>query len=401
MRQLHLISAMYSSKGHGREYIEEFCFRLKDNFQITLYLASKIKIDSFSNDINIVTIDVDYEKTNAENFRKYKFFAPYIRSLSKQKKSYNYYKAIVAKQLIKKDSIVYIMDYDVFPLPFLIKGLKKFEVDIYLWIHSAKLDSKDFLYNAYKRIFIYIFNNKILKGVNGVIVNGVKIKTVLENHLDISKDKIHVIQYPSILKYKKIEKKEARKQLKFKKDENIVLFFGLLRRDKNIEKLVRIISKCKSQPKLIIAGAEASITKKEIIGWVEKYNLENFYLDIDYISERKIALYYSCSDLLILTYDLESKSQSGPLSLAREFTLPVIVSNSEEIGYYVKSNNVGVVINSYNDEDFSKEIDSYFINFKENNRYYHQKINIAKEKFSWEVARELYINIFTKQNRNV
>ena len=396
MRKLHLISAMYSSKGHGREYIDEFCDRLKDSFQITLYLASTTEIENFSNDIRIVTIDVDYEKTNAENFQKYKFFAPYLRSLSKQKKSYEYYKAIIAKQLIEENSIVYIMDYDVFPLPFLIKNLERLKVKTYLWVHSAKLDSKDFLYSAYKRIFIYVFNHKILEKVNGVIVNVVKIKIALEKHLKIPKNKIHVIQYPSILKFKKIDKKEARKQLNFKEDEKIVLFFGLLRKDKNIEKLIRIISKCKSQPKLIIAGAEASVTHYEIVKWVEKYNLKNIHLDINYISENKIALYYSCSDLLILTYSLESKSQSGPLSLAREFSLPAVVSNSEEIGYYVKSNNVGVVVDSYRDEDFSKEIDTYFKNFYCNNKYYYQRINIAKEKYSWEAAANKYNEIFEK-----
>ncbi len=59
------------------------------------------------------------------------------------------------------------------------------------------------------------------------------------------------------------------------KKDKIILFFGMLRKDKNIELLIKSVSEASILPKLIIAGSEASVTRLEIENWIEKYNLEN------------------------------------------------------------------------------------------------------------------------------
>ncbi|WBU90697.1 glycosyltransferase family 4 protein [Cellulophaga omnivescoria] len=394
MRKLHLISAMYSTKGHGFEYVRNFCDNLKSEFNIILHLASDTEIDTPPN-IKVNYTGVNYVKTDAKNFVKYGKFAPYFRAIMKQYVSYCYYKKIVKSGIIQKNDLVYIMDYDVIPLLTLIKKLnKKGVIKTFLWIHSAKFQSKDIIYSLYKSVFKYIFNNKILNNIQGIVVNGKYIKSEISKFLKIQDHKIHIIQYPSSIPFKKVSKPLARKELGLKQNDNVILFFGMLRKDKNIEFTIENVSKSNKEPKLIIAGSEASVTKEDIDKWITKHNMKNYMLDIDYISEEKMALYYSCSDLLILTYELESGSQSGPLSLAREFELPALVTNTGEIGKYVIDNNVGLTADVVGENSFVKKIDYFFNMSNDEQEGLKKSLITAKDKFSWKEAKKKYLILF-------
>ncbi|MFD2100200.1 glycosyltransferase family 4 protein [Flagellimonas iocasae] len=392
MKKLHLVSAMYASKGHGQEYVRNFCYELMGHYNIVLHLATNSEIEA-PEGIQITYTGVDYKRTEAQNFNRYSFFASYFRAIFKQLLSAKYYRKVIKSDLIDNGDLVYIMDYDVIPLKILIDGLKRKGTRIFLWIHSAKFESKNVLYTAYKSIFKKMFNSFISNDIEGVVVNGDFIKEKIEFYLKIPKDKVHVIQYPSSIPFNPINKEAARKKLGISSKDNVVMSFGMLRKDKNIEFLIKSIAQVDTKVLLVIVGSEASVTRKDIENWIDKYNLKSYKLEIDYISEERMALYYSASDLLLLTYNIESGSQSGPLSLAREFELPAIVSNSGEIGRYVQHSGVGLVADLNIKDDFIKKIDRFF-NSEDCKIQIASNIKKAKEMYSWKSAKKKYLEVF-------
>jgi glycosyltransferase involved in cell wall biosynthesis len=388
---------MYSSKGHGKEYVKNFCKGLKNNYDINLFFATTGDYEMEGDGFTITKIAVNYEKTNAEYFIKYRFLAPYIRAMVKQFRSWQYYRRIIKSEKISGSDIVFIMDYDVFPLYLFIKKLKKIKTQNYLWIHSAKFKSKDLLYSIYKSVFRYLFNHHIGPEIKKVIVNGDYIGKEIQSNLKLPNESFKVIQYPSEISYVKVEKPLARERLGFQMNERIVLFFGLLRKDKNVELLIESVAKSKHNIKLLIAGSEASVNESDVMRWLSVHNVDNYFLDIDYISEENMALYYSCSDVLMLTYDIESGSQSGPLSLAREFGLPALVSEVGEIGYYVKSNDIGLTATPNSQESFSSSLNDFFNMSTDELVVLSKNIDLAQKKFSWRAAHSKYIETFDEE----
>ncbi|MEC7263640.1 MAG: glycosyltransferase family 4 protein [Bacteroidota bacterium] len=392
MEKLHLISAMYTVKGHGQEYISNFCAELKEHYEIVLHLASNPDVE-VPDGIKAIYTGIDYKSTEAQKFNKYAALAPYLRALTKQFLSRKYYKEILKSDQLEKGDLVYIMDYDVIPLNMLIKGLSKKGTRNFLWIHSAKFESKNVIYTAYKSIFKRKFEKFISEKIEGIIVNGNYIKEKIQFYLKVPPQKIFVIQYPSSIPFKMIDKGLARKKLDIQPNSNIILSFGMLRKDKNIEFLIESVSKVKSDVTLLIVGSEASVTKNDIEWWIQKYNLKSYKLDIDYISEERMAFYYSASDVLLLTYEIESGSQSGPLSLAREFELPAIVTNTGEIGRYVEDTGVGLLANLEIKNDFAQKIDSFFNNI-ERKKQIVSNTRDAKGLYSWKSAKNKYLMAF-------
>lgn len=392
MRRLHLIAFAYADRGHTKEYVGNFCKRLKNDFDIILHIASKEIID-IPPGIKTNYIGVDIAGVKAENFLKYGRFSNFFKNLSKQRLIVKYSREIVKNAKITERDCVYVMDYTAFSLYFLFKGLRKINPKSYLWIHSARFESKDFVYALYKKMVKFIFNTYVAKTISGIVVNGDYIKTRLSNYLDFEQNKIVVIQYPSEISFKRINKYEAREILGLDKHEEIVLFFGGLRHDKNIEELIISTAEAQNKPLLIIAGSESTVSKEQVVNWLKKHNHTNYFLDISYVTEEKMALYYSCSDVLLLTYNSESASQSGPLSLAREFVLPAIVTDAGEIGYYVKINGIGLVASPSVKDDFKNKVEEFFKIVQESN--FDQNLKIAKAKYSWDNAAKTYTQIFS------
>ncbi|MEJ4087315.1 glycosyltransferase family 4 protein [Galbibacter orientalis] len=393
MKNLHLISAMFVSKGHGFEYIRNFCSKLSDKYNITLHIASSPMPYNLPENIVVNYTNVDYSVTDAKNFIKFGLFGKYFRAIYKQYISFKYYRGVIKNKIVNDEDLVYIMDYDVIPLPYLVYSLSKNKIRIFIWIHSAKFKSKDFLYSLYKYFFKLFFKIFVYSHIEGIVVNGNYIKNKIVDYLDVRDDEVYVIQYPSEIKYEKKSKEESRKSLGLKSTDKVILFFGILREDKNIGALIYHISNSNVKTTLILAGSEGSVSKKDILFWINENRLENYILDINYISEEKIAMYYSAADLLMLTYNHESASQSGPLSLAREFLLPALVSDVGEIGDYVKENKVGLVADIEIEDDFSKKIDLFF-NMDNYHNKFSESLYTAKNKYSWNSAKNEYVKLF-------
>ncbi len=395
MKNLHLIVFAYADRGHTKEYVTNFCTHLQDKFNITIYIASTKPVEEPKN-VECVYIDTDITKLKAEKFLKYGKLSNLAKNIAKQGLIVKYCRKVLSLKKIHKNDVVYIMDYTAPSLYVLFKGLSKIKPKVFLWIHSARFKSTDIIYSIYKKAVQAVFNVYGSKTLAGIVVNGDYIKEKLPEHLSFDPKKIHIIQYPSEIGYSKIDKKLARERLDLALSEDIVLFFGGLRTDKNIEEVVKSTSNAKNKPLLIVAGSESTVSKQQLLEWLKKHNHQNYFLDISYVSEEKMALYYSASDVLLLTYGAESASQSGPLSLAREFLLPAIVTDTGEIGYYIKSNAIGLVSSPSLENDFAKKIESFFD--KSLSEKFRPALNKAKEKFSWDNAAKKYETIFGNSN---
>lgn len=392
MKKIHLITYGYIGRGHGKEYVRNFCSHLGDNFDITLYVASNNEIDTPKN-IKTIYIPFDWESLNIDNYKKYGRFNNVVKQLKKQSLTSNYCKDILKDGHIKNEDTVFIMDYTALSLVSFFKGIIKIKPKTFLWMHSARFDSKDIFYKVYKSLVKYAFKKYVTKYLTGIIVNGDFIKTKINEVLKYDNTKIHTIQYPSEIEYKKVPQHIAREKLGIDLNEKVVLFFGGLRKDKNIEEVIRSTALAKSKPLLLMAGSENTVKRTDIENWLKKYNHQNYKLDIDYISEENMALYYSASDTLLLTYMSESASQSGPLSLAREFELPAIVTDTGEIGYYVKNNDIGLVASPHKPDDFIEKIDVFFSNTATAKSFV-QNVNVCKGKYSWNAASLKYKALF-------
>jgi glycosyltransferase involved in cell wall biosynthesis len=143
----------------------------------------------------------------------------------------------------------------------------------------------------------------------------------------------------------------AHRKLHVKKNERVILFFGLIRRYKGVEDLIAAFKKADHKNvRLIIAGkcTDASL-KQEIIAAQKQYPID---FHDGYVADDQVAAYFKAADVVCLPF--KATTTSGSALLALSFGRALIAPRTgalkdvpSTVGYFydpAKSNDLGQAI---------------------------------------------------------
>ena len=182
-----------------------------------------------------------------------------------------------------------------------------------------------------------------------------------------------------------VDKDKARNSLGLGQ-ENIILYFGLIRDYKGLDILLdsaKLLKNRMKKFKILVAG--------ECYGNENKYiqlAQENNVMDIidfrfDFVPNEKVSQYFCASDLVVLPY--KSATQSGVVPIAYHFDKPVVVSNVGGLHEIVEEGKSGYVCDP-TPESISEMIIKFF---NEDAVQFTEFISKYKQNFSWSN----YINV--------
>ena len=197
----------------------------------------------------------------------------------------------------------------------------------------------------------------------------------------------------------KIDKSKAREYLNINTNENIILFFGFIRKYKGLDLLLQAMSILKSQtsnskfriPKLLIAG-EFYEDRKKYDDLITQLGIaDKLILRTDFISDSEVKYYLSACDFIIQPY--RDATQSGVTPLAYHFEKPMLVTNVGGLPQLVPDGKVGLVC-----EPTPEFIASHIIKLYElGEDYFLPQLREERKKYSWSVL----MNIIKELSWNV
>lgn len=186
----------------------------------------------------------------------------------------------------------------------------------------------------------------------------------------------------------KIEKSTAREKLKIPVDKKVILFFGFIRDYKGLDLLIESMKDLNDEYLLLIAG-EAYGSFKKYDELIEKSGVKNrINLQVRYIPENEIPVFFSAADVCVLPY--RTATQSGIVGIAYHFDLPVIVTNVGGLAEMVEENKTGLIIDKANSGLISSSIKKYFSENSKTNFKSH--ITEYKSLHSWQKLAEAIIS---------
>ena len=179
----------------------------------------------------------------------------------------------------------------------------------------------------------------------------------------------------------KTDKQTARKYLNLEPDGKYILFFGLVRKYKGLDLLLKAMGEQnmkKSGIKLIVAGEfyddpeiYHNIIKEE--GIEDSVIIRN-----EFIPTGEIKYYFSAVDLITQTY--HTATQSGVTQIAYHFDKPILVTRVGGLSETVLHNKTGYVT-----EKSPQSIAGYILDFYIGKREeeFTENVRKEKEKYSW------------------
>lgn len=178
----------------------------------------------------------------------------------------------------------------------------------------------------------------------------------------------------------KIDRDDACKRLAIPSSGKNLLFFGLIRDYKGLDLLIEAMDRLDDSYHLLIAG--------ECYGSFDKYQAqidgsrakERIHLHNQYINDSDIPTFFSAADVLVLPY--RSATQSGVVSVAYNFDLPMVSTPVGDFPNSIDRPGTGIVAEEISSEAIAGSVESLF----SEDKLEMIKRNIAKEKaaLSWE-----------------
>ena len=195
-------------------------------------------------------------------------------------------------------------------------------------------------------------------------------------------------------------KQAARKHLGIDEHENIILFFGFIRKYKGLDILLNAMKIIKEETisrhfrgcKLLIAG-EYYEDKKQYDDLIKELDItDQLILRTDFISDSEVRYYLSAADFVIQPY--RQATQSGVTPLAYHFEKPMLVTNVGGLPSLVPEGKVGLIAEP-NAESIAAKIEELYTIGEE---HFLPFLRVEKLKYSWKVLVDTIINLSVMPN---
>ncbi|RKT60442.1 glycosyltransferase involved in cell wall biosynthesis [Azonexus fungiphilus] len=168
----------------------------------------------------------------------------------------------------------------------------------------------------------------------------------------------------------------------------MVLFFGQIKKVKGLDVLIHAVSHLKSRRddfSIVVAGKVWKDDFSIYQDLIDKLDVSDFFkLDIRYIPDEELAVFYSAAYCIVLPY--KKIYQSGVLLMAMSFGVPVIVSSLPGMLEVVDDGKNGFVFESGNALSLADKIDYALSNTAVVDEVKGSALNLMRLNYSWEVV---------------
>lgn len=189
-----------------------------------------------------------------------------------------------------------------------------------------------------------------------------------------------LVQHPLYDNFGPIIAKElARKHLGLPENEQIVLFFGFIRKYKGLDVLFESMALLKNTNiKLLVAG-EFYEDEKAYQEQVKQLGIaDQLILRTDFIPDSEVQYYLCAADAVIQPY--RNATQSGVTPLAYHFEKPMVVTNVGGLPNLVPHEKVGLVV----EPDAKAIADGIRRFYQLGENYFIPHLRSEKQKYSWD-----------------
>lgn len=250
------------------------------------------------------------------------------------------------------------------------------------------------------------FNRLTLRGQYGLMdhlfVHTMKMKRELVENYGVREKKITVVPYGinNATPNTSLTPEKARDQLGIVGTDRVILFFGNIAPYKGLEFLLdafRIIMTKEASYRLIIAGKPKNYDAywNMIRESLDRHPYrERIIKRVEFIPDPDTEIYFKAADIVVLPY--RHIFQSGVLSLAYSFGVPVIASDVGALREDIVEGRTGFICKPDDPDDLAAAIERYFsseLYGSLNSRRWEIQA-YARQRYSWEVVGEMTVNVY-------
>ncbi len=202
------------------------------------------------------------------------------------------------------------------------------------------------------------------------------------NRIEVSTPAVKLFHPVYSRSFPAASKEELKKKYGIKQDEQIPLFFGLIRDYKGLDILIKALNGMdleKHNIRPFIVG-EFYTDKQKFLNLIKPEHKERYVIIDRFVSQEEADEIFTIADILTLPY--KSASQSGVFNDALNFLLPAVVSSHPGLTEHISHNETGLIFESENINEL-QQILSDFFSKPETKHQIGSNLSKLKKELSW------------------
>lgn len=234
-----------------------------------------------------------------------------------------------------------------------------------------------------------MFRTRVFALVDQFIVHNQISHRELSQAMKLAKKNVDIAVIPHgnyLSVVKRLDIDASREALNIDSDEFVFLFFGQIKAVKGLDLLLQAFAKLalgQSKVSLIVAG---KVWKDDFARYqkiIDELNIaDRVRLNIRYIPDEEVDLFYSAADCVVLPY--RKIYQSGVLLMAMSYGLPVLASDLEGMTEVIKDGGNGFLFKSEDVNDLASKIEYVFENRDIRENVSIAALNTMKTFYDWD-----------------
>jgi D-inositol-3-phosphate glycosyltransferase len=173
--------------------------------------------------------------------------------------------------------------------------------------------------------------------------------------------KVSVIPHGIWRAMAEVARGEALRELGVPTGRPVILFFGVIRRNKGLHLLLESLAHLRDAepaPLLLVAGQPSTVDGfAEYAARIRDLGLEGSVMThLQRVPESRMPLYYAAADVVALPYEPTFQAQSGILVDAYAYGVPLVVTDVGGIGETVRGDDTGIVVERRDPAEFASAL---------------------------------------------
>lgn len=354
-------------QGHYGVYTTNLCQSMAATNEVTLVTNTISPHKYLKTEPLFTVIEVEKERCGFQKYEQFRATKPWLYTFRYLYNSWFIFKRALTIAREQKVDIIQVSDVEFSVLSAALFLFGRGIPPVCVLLHAAnfsytKYDGPAFM-RVYKVLQREFFKFTFGRWVKGIVSLGEYHLTQLKEQLSLAPTfPIRTIHDGADSPEIAVEPQVARAALEIEYTGTLLLFFGMLRKDKGIEVLFEALSRMQTREcRLLFAGSLFDYTEEQIHDLVKKFHIQDkVILRLGYIPSDDVPLYFFASDCLVLPYRSSYAGGSGPLlKEAAVYKLPVIVSNVSEMGYLVDHYDMGLTVEPENAQALASRLDEF------------------------------------------
>lgn len=348
-----LVTGAMAMHGHGTRYARALAAGLaREGYRVVLVSppVHPSAVAGLGSDVEHVTVGEDFRSLDADRYRRFGPLASIARGFMRLWRGLGFGRGVVRAVDALRDrgdpAVVHVLDSEYVSLIALLRWLHRFpRTDRFATLHPSDFGGGRLTPGTlYKRIVRGALSRELRRAA-GVFCHGPWIAERLHVQLGLPMTQLVPLYYPSDGADLSLSVPDARARLSLDADARVVLWFGMIRRNKRVDFALRTLALLPETYVLLVAGHPAEVGEEALLVMARQSGVEHrVRWHLRYLDEDEIPAFFSAADVVLSTHAPSFTSASGPVSDARSYRRPVVCGSVGQLGAYVEDFGVGRVV---------------------------------------------------------